>query len=88
MAFAVGTRVAHEGNPWWHACFVAVKVLLLATPAILVVVMGTRAKTFLPMVRDWMNTRPPIMIAGGSWTIPTTAVWAGCVPSRWNGRSV
>jgi hypothetical protein len=29
---------------------------MLAIPALLVVVMGKRALTFLPKVRDWMNT--------------------------------
>jgi Sap, sulfolipid-1-addressing protein len=53
----VGTRVAREGEPWWHALgFVALTLLLLAIPALLVVVMGKRAQAFLPKVRNWMNT--------------------------------
>jgi threonine/homoserine/homoserine lactone efflux protein len=53
----VGTRLAREGDPWWHVLgFIAVTLLLLAIPAILVVVMGKRAQTFLPKVREWMNT--------------------------------
>lgn len=53
----VGTKLAREGSPWWHALiFIAVTLLLLAIPALLVVVMGTRAHTLLPKVREWMNT--------------------------------
>ena len=53
----VGTKLAREGDPWWHVLgFIAVTLLLLAIPAILVVVMGKRAQTFLPKVREWMNT--------------------------------
>jgi hypothetical protein len=53
----VGTKLARVGEPWWHALiFVAVTLLLLATPALLVVVLGKRAQTFLPKVREWMNT--------------------------------
>jgi hypothetical protein len=53
----VGTRLAREGEPWWHALgFVALTLVLLAIPALLVGVMGKRAQTFLPKVREWMNT--------------------------------
>jgi hypothetical protein len=53
----VGTRLAREGDPWWHALgFVAMTLLLLAIPAILVIVLGKRAQTLLPKVRRWMNT--------------------------------
>lgn len=52
-----GTRIAREGEPWWHALgFVALTLLLLAIPALLVVVMGKRAQAFLPKPRNWMNT--------------------------------
>lgn len=53
----VGTKVAREGDPWWHVLgFVALTLLLLAIPALLVVVMGKRAQAFLPKVRNWMNS--------------------------------
>jgi hypothetical protein len=53
----VGARLAREGEPWSSTLgFVALTLLLLATPAILVLLLGNRAKTFLPKVRDWMNT--------------------------------
>jgi Sap, sulfolipid-1-addressing protein len=55
-SITVGTKVAREGAAWWHTLlFVAVTLLLLAIPAILVVVLGKRAQTFLPKVREWMN---------------------------------
>jgi Sap, sulfolipid-1-addressing protein len=55
-SITVGTKLAREGAPWWHMLlFVAVTLLLLAIPAILVVVLGERAQTLLPKVREWMN---------------------------------
>jgi Sap, sulfolipid-1-addressing protein len=52
----VGIKVAREGEAWWHTFgFVALTLLLLATPMLLVLVMGKRAQTLLPKVRDWMN---------------------------------
>lgn len=53
----VGMKLARGGDPWWHTLpFVAVTLLLLALPAILVVVMGNRAERLLPELRDWMNS--------------------------------
>jgi Sap, sulfolipid-1-addressing protein len=53
----VGSKVARDAEPWWHILgFVALTLLLLALPAILVLLLGRRARTFLPKVRDWMNT--------------------------------
>jgi hypothetical protein len=53
----VGARLANEGSPWVDGLpFVAMTLLLLALPAILVILLGTRAKAFLPKARDWMNT--------------------------------
>jgi Sap, sulfolipid-1-addressing protein len=53
----VGIKVAREGDPWTDVLgFIGTTLLLLAIPAILVVVMGARAKTFLPKVREWMNS--------------------------------
>lgn len=53
----VGTKVAREGEPWWHVFgFVGLTVLLLAVPALLVVLLGARAKTALPKVREWMSS--------------------------------
>lgn len=53
---AVGARLARDGDPWWHSLgFIALTLLLLALPMILVLLLGERAQTFLPKVRDWMN---------------------------------
>ena len=53
----VGTKVAREGDPWLYAVpFILVTLFLLALPSLLVLVLGARAKAFLPKVRDWMNT--------------------------------
>lgn len=53
---SVGTYLAAEGDPWWYAlAFIGVTLLLLALPALLVVLMGQRAEAFLPQARDWMN---------------------------------
>ena len=52
----VGTKLARDGEPWWQGLgFIAATLFLLALPALLVVVMGKRAKAFLPKVRQWMN---------------------------------
>jgi hypothetical protein len=56
-SITVGGKVAGEGEPWWHILpFVALTLLFLALPAILVLLLGERAKAFLPKARDWMNT--------------------------------
>jgi hypothetical protein len=56
-SIAVGAHLADGGDPWWHVLlFVLVTLLLLALPAILVLMMGGRAKTFLPKVREWIDT--------------------------------
>jgi Sap, sulfolipid-1-addressing protein len=36
--------------------FVLLTLLLLALPSLLVTALGERAQTFLPKVRDWMNS--------------------------------
>jgi hypothetical protein len=52
----VGVRLARQGDPLWHGLgLVALTLLLLAIPALLVLVLGKRAQTVLPKVRDWMN---------------------------------
>ena len=56
-AVTVGTKVAREGDAWPETVpFILLTLLLLALPALLVVMLGERAQTFLPKVRDWMNT--------------------------------
>jgi hypothetical protein len=53
----VGAHLSRQGDPWWHCLpFIGLTLLLLATPLILVVLMGPRAKQFLPKIRDWMSS--------------------------------
>jgi len=55
-SFAVGSYLSSHGDPWWHFLpFLALTLFLLATPLILVVAGGQRARAFLPKARDWMN---------------------------------
>jgi thiol:disulfide interchange protein len=52
-----GAHLANEGDPWVDGLpFIALTLLILALPAILVILLGDRAKAFLPRARDWMNT--------------------------------
>jgi hypothetical protein len=53
----VGGHLANDGDPWWHALpFVLLTMLFLGLPALLVAMLGHRARVLLPKVRDWMNT--------------------------------
>jgi Sap, sulfolipid-1-addressing protein len=55
-SWAVGSYLAASGDSWLHLLpFLLLTLSLLALPALLVVALGERAKTFLPKVRDWMN---------------------------------
>jgi threonine/homoserine/homoserine lactone efflux protein len=55
-SIAVGGSLARHGDPWWHVLpFVAVVLLLVAAPALLLVLLGQRGERLLPKVRDWMN---------------------------------
>jgi len=51
-----GLHVARHDDPWWQVLpFVGVTLLFLAIPALMVVLLGSRARVLLPKVRDWMN---------------------------------
>jgi hypothetical protein len=55
-SITVGLYVGRHGESWWHILpFVALTLLLIALPAIGVVLLGHRAKVVLPKIRDWMN---------------------------------
>jgi Sap, sulfolipid-1-addressing protein len=55
-SIAVGTHVAGHGGPWWHtSVFVICTLVLLAMPALLTAMLGSRAAEILPKIRDWMN---------------------------------
>jgi hypothetical protein len=56
-SWAVGTYLSNHGDPWWHLLpFVLLTLLLLALPALLLLLFGRRAQDFLPKARDWMDT--------------------------------
>ncbi|WP_123537385.1 GAP family protein [Halosimplex salinum] len=53
---AVGSYLAANDLPLVDAApFVALTLSLLAIPSLAVVLLGARAETLLPQVRDWMN---------------------------------
>jgi hypothetical protein len=55
-SISVGARLGNHGDPWWHALpFVALTLLLLASPALGVLFLGKRAQVLLPKIRNWMN---------------------------------
>ncbi|HSE71688.1 MAG TPA: GAP family protein [Nocardioidaceae bacterium] len=57
-SITVGLHVAHHGDAWWQCLpFVAMTLLLLALPALGVVVLGRRAEVVLPATRDWMSEK-------------------------------
>jgi hypothetical protein len=52
---SVGAFLGNQDDPLWHAwIFVAVTLLLLALPALLLIVFRHRAEAFLPKARKWM----------------------------------
>ena len=54
---AVGSYLSNAGDPWWHLLpFLALTLLLLALPALGLLIFGQRAEAFLPKARNWMNT--------------------------------
>jgi Sap, sulfolipid-1-addressing protein len=56
-SITVGAHLARDGDPWWHILpFVGLTLVLLAVPALLVLMLGNRAQTVLPKVREWINT--------------------------------
>jgi hypothetical protein len=56
-SITVGSHLANDGQAWYDGLvFVGVTLFWLALPALLVVLLGKRARELLPTVRDWMNT--------------------------------
>jgi hypothetical protein len=54
---SIGGFLSSHGDPYTNALpFIFLTLLFLGLPALLVAGMGERAQTFLPKVRDWMNT--------------------------------
>lgn len=57
-SITAGLHVARHGDAWWQCLpFVAMTLLLLSLPALGVVVLGRRAETVLPAIRDWMSEK-------------------------------
>jgi Sap, sulfolipid-1-addressing protein len=56
-SISVGSFLGSHGDPWWDVLpFVGLTLLFLASPALMVAMLGQRAQSVLPKVRDWMNT--------------------------------
>jgi Sap, sulfolipid-1-addressing protein len=54
---SVGGFLGSHGDDWVAVLpFVGLTLLLLASPALAVAMLGVRAQTVLPRIRDWMNT--------------------------------
>ncbi len=54
---SVGSYLAARDAPWTDAVpFISLTLLILALPSLVLVAFGERAETFLPKVRNWMNT--------------------------------
>ena len=56
ISIAVGLSAAHNTGPWRQCLpFVALTLLVLAVPALAVLLLGKRAGLALPHIRDWMS---------------------------------
>jgi hypothetical protein len=56
-SISVGSFLGSRGDAWAEILpFVGLTLLLLASPALAVALMGNRAQAVLPKIRDWMNT--------------------------------
>lgn len=56
-SISVGAHLANQGHPWSHVLpFIFFTLLLLALPALAILVLGERAKRELPKIRNWMDT--------------------------------
>jgi hypothetical protein len=55
-SITAGLHVGHKEDPWWQVLpFVGTTLLFLGSPALMVLLLGRRADTLLPKIRDWMN---------------------------------
>lgn len=56
VTFTVGTFLASQGEPLWRSIgFLFVTGLLISSPLLVLLLMGKRAETVLPALRNWMN---------------------------------
>jgi hypothetical protein len=52
----VGAYLARQEEPWWHSFgFIALTVLIAGLPFTMLLLLGRRAETVLPAIRNWMN---------------------------------
>jgi hydrogenase/urease accessory protein HupE len=57
-SIAVGAKLPADAKPLWYALgFLVLTLLLLALPALVLLIFGKRAEAALPKVRTWMNTQ-------------------------------
>jgi Sap, sulfolipid-1-addressing protein len=55
-ALSVGGHLGNHDDPWVQILpFVGLTLLLLAAPALCVLILGSRAQRTLPKIRDWMD---------------------------------
>ena len=55
-SFSIGAFLANNGDTYLNALpFIGLTLLFLASPSLGVLLLGKRAQTVLPKVRDWMN---------------------------------
>jgi len=55
-SITVGGYLSAEDKPWADSLFfIGLTLLFLALPSLLLLILGQRARTFLPKLRDWMN---------------------------------
>jgi hypothetical protein len=64
-SISIGGHTADRGDTYLTILpFIGLTALLLSTPAIMVELLGTRAQTVLPKIRDWMDTNSWIISEG------------------------
>lgn len=61
----VGAYLARQGEPWWHCLgFVILTVLVAGLPLMALLLMGERAESRLPQIRQWMSDNSWIVNEG------------------------
>jgi hypothetical protein len=64
---AVSVSLARHDQPWWHLLpFILLTLLLLSLPALGLALLGGRARTVLPRIRDWADAN--------SWLVSEFAI--------------
>jgi Sap, sulfolipid-1-addressing protein len=64
-SLSVGSFLGNHGDPWWEVLpFIGLTLLLLSAPALAVAMLGQRAQTVLPKIRNWIDTNSWIISEG------------------------